>query len=68
MEAKYKEELDEAFGIKFNNLFTITNMPIKVSISYTYENQCFTNARLITSLHRHTGVVLLASERFTAKH
>lgn len=31
LEAKYKEELDEAFGIKFNNLFTITNMPIKVN-------------------------------------
>lgn len=31
LEAKYKEELDEAFGIKFNSLFTITNMPIKVS-------------------------------------
>ncbi|CAM9253340.1 unnamed protein product, partial [Hapterophycus canaliculatus] len=30
LETKYKEELDEAFGIKFNNLFTITNMPIKV--------------------------------------
>ncbi|CAN0589437.1 unnamed protein product, partial [Ectocarpus sp. 12 AP-2014] len=24
LEVKYKEELDEAFGIKFNNLFTIT--------------------------------------------
>lgn len=33
LEVKYKEELDEAFGIKFNNLFTITNMPIKVRIS-----------------------------------
>lgn len=30
LEAKYKEELDETFGIVFNNLFTITNMPIKV--------------------------------------
>lgn len=30
LEAKYKEELDDAFGIQFNNLFTITNMPIKV--------------------------------------
>lgn len=29
LEAKYKEELDEAFGITFNSLFTITNMPIK---------------------------------------
>eukprot|EP00808_Paulinella_micropora_P008455 g19944.t1 len=26
---KYKEELLEAFGIHFNDLFTITNMPIK---------------------------------------
>lgn len=31
LEAKYKEELDETFGIQFNNLFTITNMPIKVT-------------------------------------
>lgn len=31
LEAKYKEELDDAFGIVFNNLFTITNMPIKVT-------------------------------------
>lgn len=31
LEAKYKEELDETFGIQFNNLFTITNMPIKVA-------------------------------------
>jgi radical SAM/Cys-rich protein len=29
LEAKYKEELREAFGIVFNKLFTITNMPIK---------------------------------------
>ena len=37
LEAKYKEELDEAFGIKFNNLFTITNMPIKVSTKSNQE-------------------------------
>lgn len=30
LEVKYREELDAAFGIVFNNLFTITNMPIKV--------------------------------------
>lgn len=29
LEVKYKEELDEQFGICFNNLFTINNMPIK---------------------------------------
>ncbi|KAK3612503.1 hypothetical protein CHS0354_024473 [Potamilus streckersoni] len=29
LEEKYKEELKSAFGIEFNNLFTITNMPIK---------------------------------------
>ncbi|CAM9762199.1 unnamed protein product [Scytosiphon promiscuus] len=36
LEAKYKEELDEAFGIKFNNLFTITNMPIKRFADFMY--------------------------------
>ncbi len=29
LESDYKEELHELFGIKFNRLFTITNMPIK---------------------------------------
>jgi radical SAM/Cys-rich protein len=29
LEAKYKSELKEIFGIKFNKLYTITNMPIK---------------------------------------
>jgi radical SAM/Cys-rich protein len=28
LEAEYKHELQEKFGIVFNNLFTITNMPI----------------------------------------
>lgn len=29
LEADYKKELHELFGIEFNHLFTITNMPIK---------------------------------------
>ena len=29
LEAKYKEELMTVFGIEFNQLFTMTNMPIK---------------------------------------
>jgi radical SAM/Cys-rich protein len=29
LEARYKEELGRQFGIEFNNLLTITNMPIK---------------------------------------
>lgn len=29
LEAKYRSELNETFGIVFDNLFTITNMPIK---------------------------------------
>lgn len=29
LEATYKKELSELFGIEFNHLFTITNMPIK---------------------------------------
>ncbi|CAM9645956.1 unnamed protein product [Ascophyllum nodosum] len=36
LEDKYREELDEAFGIKFNNLFTITNMPIKRFADFLY--------------------------------
>jgi radical SAM/Cys-rich protein len=29
LEARYREELQSLFGIRFNRLFTITNMPIK---------------------------------------
>lgn len=29
LEESYKKELKRTFGIEFNNLFTITNMPIK---------------------------------------
>lgn len=29
LEEKYKEELSTMFGVEFNKLFTITNMPIK---------------------------------------
>lgn len=29
LEAKYKEELQSAFGVSFSQLFTMTNMPIK---------------------------------------
>ena len=29
LEAKYKEELHDAFGVSFSQLFTMTNMPIK---------------------------------------
>ena len=29
LQIKYKEELREVFGIEFNSLFTMTNMPIK---------------------------------------
>lgn len=29
LEEKYKEELSTMFGVEFNKLFTMTNMPIK---------------------------------------
>ena len=29
LEVKYREELMDVFGIEFNQLFTMTNMPIK---------------------------------------
>eukprot|EP00953_Heterococcus_sp_UTEX-ZZ885_P029886 15826-Heterococcus_DN1.PRE.2 len=36
LELKYKEELMSTFGIQFNSLFTITNMPIKRFADFLY--------------------------------
>jgi len=36
LQAKYKEELDENFGILFDSLFTMTNMPIKRFADFLY--------------------------------
>jgi radical SAM/Cys-rich protein len=36
LEVKYKEVLDENFGILFDSLFTITNMPIKRFADFLY--------------------------------
>ncbi len=38
LEADYKRELDQLFGIQFNDLFTITNMPIKRFYHYLQSN------------------------------
>ena len=34
LEADYRRELDSRFGIKFNRLFTITNMPVSRYLDY----------------------------------
>lgn len=36
LEVKYKEELESVFGICFNKLYTITNMPIKRFADFLY--------------------------------
>jgi radical SAM/Cys-rich protein len=36
LEVQYKEQLKENFGISFNKLYTITNMPIKRFADYLY--------------------------------
>ncbi|PIK51720.1 hypothetical protein BSL78_11393 [Apostichopus japonicus] len=36
LEAKYKDELWKCFNIEFNNLFTLTNMPIKRFADFLY--------------------------------
>jgi radical SAM/Cys-rich protein len=36
LEIKYREELWEAFGIKFNQLYAMTNMPIKRFADFLY--------------------------------
>lgn len=38
LEADYKRELKTHFGIEFNNLFTITNMPISRYLEYLIES------------------------------
>jgi radical SAM/Cys-rich protein len=38
LQADYKRELWEAFGIHFNNLFTITNLPISRFLDYLLVN------------------------------
>jgi len=38
LEADYKRELKKNFGIIFNNLYTITNLPIARFASYLYRN------------------------------
>ncbi|HWZ45590.1 MAG TPA: arsenosugar biosynthesis radical SAM (seleno)protein ArsS [Candidatus Saccharimonadales bacterium] len=39
LEADYKKQLQERFGIEFNRLFTITNMPIKRFAEYLLRNE-----------------------------
>ena len=43
LEKEYKSYLDENFGIKFNNLYTITNMPINRFGSTLVSNNLFKN-------------------------
>ncbi|MGH9711827.1 MAG: arsenosugar biosynthesis radical SAM (seleno)protein ArsS [Candidatus Acidiferrales bacterium] len=41
LEADYKRQLQEQFGIQFHHLFTLTNMPIKRFAAYLDQNQMF---------------------------
>ncbi|KAL4225664.1 hypothetical protein ACF0H5_016353 [Mactra antiquata] len=43
LEDKYKEELMTVFGIEFNNLYTITNMPIKRFADFLYRRNELTD-------------------------
>jgi hypothetical protein len=36
LEAKYREELMEHFGVEFNHLFTMTNLPVKRFADFLY--------------------------------
>jgi len=39
LEADYKRQLQEQFGIQFHHLYTLTNMPIKRFAAYLIQNQ-----------------------------
>jgi radical SAM/Cys-rich protein len=47
LEADYKRELKEHFGIVFNNLYTITNLPIARFASYLRNNDLFADYLLL---------------------
>jgi radical SAM/Cys-rich protein len=47
LEADYKRELKEHFGIVFNNLYTITNLPIARFASYLRNNNLFADYLLL---------------------
>jgi radical SAM/Cys-rich protein len=50
IERDYKRELEKRYGIVFNNLYTITNMPISRFLSYLIESGNFD--RYMKKLHR----------------
>ena len=39
MQEVYKQELDETYGIKFNSLFCLNNMPIKRYADYLIQRK-----------------------------
>jgi radical SAM/Cys-rich protein len=41
LEADYKKQLHEHFGIQFHGLYTLTNMPIKRFAAYLVQNEMF---------------------------
>jgi len=56
LEIDYKKQLNEKFNIEFNNLMTITNMPIKRFTDYLYKNDALEDYMnlLVQNFNVHT--------------
>ena len=57
LEADYKEAMQENFGIEFNSLFTITNMPISRFASYLKRNNQLADYQLLLQNSFNPGTV-----------
>ncbi len=57
LEADYKQELREHFGIEFNSLYTITNMPISRFASYLRNNNLLADYMLTLTDAFNPGTV-----------
>ena len=61
LQAAYKQELKEAYGIIFNNLFCLNNMPIKRYVDYLQRR-----GRLEEYMQVIRGPYIVAAERPSA--
>jgi len=61
LEAEYKRQLREHFGIEFHRLFTLTNMPVKRFADFLYQSGKYESYRglLLNHFNRHTVPTLM---------
>ena len=68
LQAKYAEELQEHFGVRFNELFTMTNMPIKRFADLLYkQGRLAEYMQLLVEKKAQDAATRAAARRFTLR-